>query len=108
MSLCRRRWAGQFWSPAAVRRRSNKICGGEKIFSKIPEKISFYPENFMMTFFSHRRLQQNKYTATMTSTARRQIIGHGGGTPVNRCRRLRRLQIVGGGCAAQGSIASIT
>src|SRR6218665_1924987 len=32
-----------------------------------------------------RKLQQNKYTAKMTSAARRQIIG--GGAPINKSRR---------------------
>src|SRR6218665_2309730 len=59
-----------------------------KNFSKIPEKISFYPQNFLMTFFSHRKLQQNKYTATMASLARQQIIG--GGAPINQNRQRRR------------------
>ena len=67
------------------------------IFSKIPEQISFYPQNFLnflMTFFSRRKLQQNKSTATMASAARRQIIG--GGVPINKSRQRRRTQIVGG------------
>src|SRR6218665_3391689 len=85
--MCRRRRAGQF-SSAVARRRSQKIgVGGgaalaaKNFFSKIPEKISFYPQNFLMTFLSHRKLQQNKYTTTMASAARRQIIG-GGSTKV--------------------------
>src|SRR6218665_528106 len=52
--------------------------GGQKCLFKDSRKISFYPQNFRMTFFSHRKLQQNKYTATMASTACRQIIGGGG------------------------------
>jgi len=44
-------------------------------------------------------LQQNKYSAKMTSEARRQIIGDGGGAPMNKGRQRRRLQIVGGGGA---------
>jgi len=37
-------------------------------------------------FFSHRKLQQNKYTATMASAALRlrQIIGVGGGAPIKK------------------------
>ena len=50
-----------------------------------------------MTFISHRKLQQNKYTATMVSAASRQVIG-AGGAPINKSRR-RRPQIVGGGGA---------
>jgi len=46
----------------------------------------------------HRKLQQNKYTATTASAARRQIIV-GCGAPINKSRR-RRPQIVGGGGAA--------
>jgi len=42
-------------------------------------------------------LQQNKYTATMASAARRQIIG-GGGAQINKSRR-RLPQIAGGGTA---------
>src|SRR6218665_687550 len=54
------------------------------LFSKIPEQISFYPKHFLRTFFSNQKLQQNKYTATMASAARRQIIG--GGAPINKNR----------------------
>jgi len=43
-------------------------------------------------------LQENKYTATIASAARRQIIG-GGGAPINKSRWRRRPQIVGGGGA---------
>jgi|SRR6218665_3556942 len=59
-------------------------------------KISFYAPNCLMTFFSHRKLEQNNYAATMASAARRQIIG-GGGATINKSRRPRRPQIVGGG-----------
>src|SRR6218665_3357257 len=41
-----------------------------------------------MALFNRRKLQQNKYTATMASAARRQIIG--GGTPINKSRQRRR------------------
>ena len=51
--------------------RPRRGAGGQKSFSKIPEKISFYPKNFLMTYFSHVKLQQIKYTATMASAARR-------------------------------------
>src|SRR6218665_4197487 len=69
--------------------RSQQFGGGgsAKLFSKISEKISFYPQNIVTTFFSHQKLQQNKYIATMASAARRQIIGGGALIP----------QIVGGG-----------
>jgi len=28
--------------------------GGQKLFSEIPAKISFYPQHLLMTHFSHR------------------------------------------------------
>src|SRR6218665_2731326 len=74
------------------RRRLRSVGGQKEFFSKISEKISFYPQHFLMTF-SHRKLQQNNYAATMASAARRQIIG--GGAPINKRRRRRRPQIVG-------------
>jgi len=52
--------AGLFWSATA--RRPKNIGGGgaarrgvgrQKCFSKVPENISFYPKNFLMTFFSY-------------------------------------------------------
>jgi len=73
-------------------RRRHCVGGGKDVFSKIPDKISFCPPNFLMTFFSHRKLQQNKYTATMTSAARRQIIG-GGGAPINKSQRGRHTAL---------------
>src|SRR6218665_3534919 len=39
----------------------------KEFFSKIPERMSFHPQNFLMTFFSRRKLQQNNYAATMAS-----------------------------------------
>src|SRR6218665_3919164 len=42
------------------------------------------------------KIPQNNYAATMVSAARPQIIGRGGGAPINKSRR-RRPQIVGGG-----------
>jgi len=42
-------------------------------------------QNFLMTFFSHQKLQQNKYTATMASASRQQIFGVDG-APINRSR----------------------
>src|SRR6218665_1297649 len=58
MSLCRRRRAGKFWS-AVARRRSKKVGGRgatrslktKIVFSKILEKISLYPQHFLMTYF---------------------------------------------------------
>jgi len=45
--LCRRRrGAGPKILAAAL--------AAKKFLSKVPEKISFYPQNFLMTFFSHR------------------------------------------------------
>jgi len=73
---------------------SNRQRRQKNVFSKILDKVSFYPQHFLMTFFSHRKLQQNKYTATM-ALARRQIIG----APINKSRRRRRPQIVGGDAA---------
>jgi len=75
--------------------------GRAKEFSfKDSRKILFSPHNFLMTFFSHRQLQQNNYAATMVSAARRQIIG--GVAPNNK---RRRPQIVGGGTAHGSSDA---
>jgi len=68
-----------------------------KSFFKDSRKISFYPQNFLMTFFRHLKLQKNKYTATMASAARRQIIG--GGT--------RRSTKVGGGGGAHKLSAAL-
>ena len=70
--------------------------GSQKIFPEIHEKISFYPQNFLLTFFSHRKLQENKYTATMASATRQQIIG-GSGAPINKSRW--RCPQIGGGAA---------
>jgi len=91
----------------AVRRRHSvfgggaapvpKIGGGgaalrgrpKESLPKIPEKIFFYPQNFLKTFFSDLKLQQNSYAATKLSAAaaaRR--------SPINKSRR-RRPQIVG-------------
>ena len=47
-------------------------------------QISFYPQNFLMTFFSHRYKIARKNTAKMPSAARRQTIG---GAPMNKSRR---------------------
>src|SRR6218665_554373 len=66
---------------SAVARRSILVGGGDvaarpkEFFLKISEKLSFYPQNCVMTFFSHRKLQQNNYAATMASAAHQQIIG---------------------------------
>ena len=44
---------------------ASKISAAAKTFSqKIPEKISFYPQNFLMTFFGHRsKIETKNYTA---------------------------------------------
>src|SRR6218665_2731963 len=83
VNFCRRRWLAvdPKKSAAAARRWWPK-----SFFQKIPEKISFYPQNSLMTFLIQRNLQQNKYTATMASAARRQIIGGRAAEPTN-CRR---------------------
>jgi len=63
-----------------------------RIFSKDSRTISFYPQHFLMTFlFSHRKLQQNKYTATMASATRRQIIGDG--APINKLLALVKMHV---------------
>ena len=49
----------------------------QKIFSEGAEKISFYPHNFLMTFFSHLPKICPKNTAKMASAVRRQIMGGG-------------------------------
>jgi len=65
-------YTGPKKSAAATRR------GGQRM--KIPETISFFPLNFLKTFFSRRKLKitTNKYPTKMVSAARRQIIGGGG------------------------------
>src|SRR6218665_2613251 len=65
------------------------------------ESLTITALNFLMTFFSHRKLQNNKYTAKMASAARRQIIG--GSAPINKSRRRWRPQIGGGGGGAARS-----
>src|SRR6218665_429650 len=72
--------AGQFWPAEAARGG----VGGQKNFFKDSEKISFYPQNFLMTFFKSSKIAKNNYAATMSSAARRQIIG---GAPTNYRRR---------------------
>ena len=100
---------------AAARRSILVGCGGavlapKNVFSKDSRKTSFYPQKFLMTFFNHQKLQQNKCTVTMASAARRQIIS--GGAPVNKSRR-RCPQIVGGatrpaqGCGHKGRLVDI-
>src|SRR6218665_2496234 len=46
------------------------------------------------------KIPKNNYAATMVSAARRQIIG-GGSAPINKSRRWRRPQIVGGAASAR-------
>src|SRR6218665_3498270 len=48
----------------------------------------------------------NNEVETMVSGARRQIIGGGGGAPINKSRRRWRPQIVGGGGAARPAHSS--
>ena len=62
------------------------------IVSKVPEKVSIYPKNFLMTFcflVIDQKLQQNKYTTKMASA-------------VTKSRRRRRQQILGGGGGGAG------
>jgi len=77
--LCRRRRAGQFLS--AAKKSAAALLGAaleaKKCFLKIPEKMSFYLQKLLMTFFSHRKLQQNKYAATIGI----------GGAPISYRRR---------------------
>src|SRR6218665_631869 len=70
---------------SAAARRSILVGGCAPPVPQISEKILFYPQNFQITFFRHRKLQQNKYTAIMASAVLRQIIG--GGAPINKSRR---------------------
>src|SRR6218665_212246 len=107
----RRRGGGRggFLGGGGARRRSQKVgvgtggavLGAQNCFSKISEKISFYPQNFLMTLFSHgkyRKLQQNKYIAKIASAARRQIIGCScGGAPINKSRRRPHI-VCGAAC----------
>src|SRR6218665_422793 len=88
---------GQFLLAAAGRRRSKQLAASwvgaarrwrpSNVFQRFPKKFRsiLKPQNFLMTFFRHRKLQQNKYTTKMASAARRQIIG--GGAPINKSRR---------------------
>ena len=54
-------------APANSGRRRRRIAAWEakRIVFKDSRKSSFYPQNLLMTFFSHRKLQQNNYAATM-------------------------------------------
>src|SRR6218665_3972653 len=92
MSSCRRRRSGQFWSAARRWRPKN-------IFTKILEKISFYPKNFPMTLFSHRKLQQNRYAARSNNNIGGAPTYYRQRRPINKTRR-RRPQIVSGGSTA--------
>src|SRR6218665_2995812 len=83
---------GDSGAPPVQRNRRRRGVGGQKkFFSKIPVKVSFYPQNFLVTFFSYRNLQHNNYAAT-TMPARRQII---------KKSRLRRRLLIGGVCSAR-------
>src|SRR6218665_1882881 len=50
-----RRAAGPKKSAAAAARRG--VGGQKQFFSKIHEKISFYPQNFLRNFFSHQSFE---------------------------------------------------
>src|SRR6218665_3490702 len=88
---------GQFLLAAAARRRSKQLAASwvgaarrwrpNNVVQRFPKKFRsiLKPQNFLMTFFRQRKLQQNKYTTKMASAARRQIIG--GGAPINKSRR---------------------
>jgi len=86
---------------SAAARRSILVGSGcappvKKIFSKVHEKMSFYPKKIVDDLFLviNRKLQQNKYTAKMASAAHRQIIGGGGGAPINKSRRRRHRALL--------------
>ena len=89
-------------APVNFGRRAQKVdVGGggaasavKNFFFKDSQNNFVLSSEFSDNIFSHQKLQQNKYTATMTSTARRQIIG--GGVPINKSRRRQSPQIVGG------------
>ena len=70
----RRRWR------AAGPKKSAAARAAKNIFSKFPDKISFYPQHFLMTFF-----KQNNYEATMATIA---------AAPTNCRRRVRRTPLV--------------
>src|SRR6218665_3916201 len=80
------------------RRRHGAALEAKECFSKIPKNFVLSSKFFDDPFFSHRKLQQNKYIATMALVARRQIIG--GRAVIKKIQR-RRPQIVGGVGAAR-------
>src|SRR6218665_1401448 len=78
-SLCRRPRTGQFWSAAAARRhnwRRRQRRGAARRPKKIPKNFVL-SSKFSEDLFTHRKLQQNKYIATIASAVRPQIIGGG-------------------------------
>src|SRR6218665_3996883 len=85
MSWCRRRGAGQLWSP-----KNRWRVGSQKKFFK-----------------DSRKLQRYNYAATMASAARRQIIG--GGALINKSRWRPRTALPLGGIYSclKASIASV-
>ena len=64
---------------SAAARRSILVSGGPKN-RWWPENILFYPYKFLMTFFSHLKLQLNKCTATKASAAARRLTSGAAGT----------------------------
>ena len=68
-------------APVKFGRRQSKKVGGaalaaKKYFSNVSDKISFYPQNFLMTFFSHRPKIGNKKVHSKKMVSR-QISGGG-------------------------------
>ena len=57
--------------------------GAKRIFSNIPEKISFYHKNFLMTFF---------YSSKIATTKLRSNNGIGRAPTIYRRRRRRRAE----------------
>src|SRR6218665_543195 len=43
--------------PGQKKRRRRRAGGQQHFFSKIHEKISFYPKNFLVNFFSHQSFE---------------------------------------------------
>jgi len=77
--------------------RRGRRAAGPKILALAAKNFYFKDsQNFFLLslkfsddFFSHRKLQQNKYTAITALAARPQIIG--GGAPINKSRRRTAL-----------------
>ena len=60
-------------------RQRGEAWATKRIFFKDSRKNLVLFSKFSYDLFSHRKLQQNNYAATMASAARRQIIGGSGG-----------------------------